>query len=373
MKILIDGRMSGLVHAGIGRYAENLLRNLFSLDNKNDCTVLVRNTYPEGLPNSRAKIIKTDIPHYSLEEQIKLPFIIGRERPDLVHFLHFNVPILYFGKYIVTIHDLIKHVSRGKETTTKNQGLYWFKYLGYKFIFNMAVKRAGKIIVPSQFVKEELLKNYSLDKDKITVIYEGVDKKFSKVKTDTKILKKYGLSSRYIIYTGSLYPHKNVEKLLEALVLLNSQRNLDFHLAIVCARSVFSQRFSEKIHQYKLEKYVHLLGFVSDEELISLYSSAQAFVFPTFSEGFGLPGLEAMACGCPVICSDIPVLHEIYQGAALYFNPHDSLDIATKVRECLNYSLQKKENLVGKGYGLVKNYSWEKMTKEIISVYESFN
>jgi len=374
MKILIDGRMYGLEHAGIGRYVEQLVKNLTILDTKNDYVILLRKRYFDILkfPKNWKKVL-ANISHYSFLEQIQLPIIIYKERADLVHFPHFNIPILYFGKFVVTIHDLIKHTSKGKETTTRDPWLYWFKYLGYKLVFNQAIKRASKIIVPSEFVKEDLVKTYGLLKDKVVVTYEGVEDKLKETRQNAKILEKYGIKNPFVIYTGSLYPHKNVERLVEAVVHLNNIYHLSISLVVVCARNVFYERFKQKIREMKAENFVNLVGFVPDEDLAVLYNEAEAFVFPTLSEGFGLPGLEAMSSGCPVICSDIPVLREIYNDAAVYFDPLNVKEIAGRIKELMAFGSEEKKKLANKGFKQAKKYSWEKMAKETISVYESLN
>jgi len=379
MKIAIDARMYGLEHAGIGRYVMNLIHQIEKLsakggpakgrDKENDYFIFLRKKYFRDLrfKNRRFKKILADHPHYSFQEQILLPLQLIKLRPDLVHFPHFNVPILWWGRQIVTIHDLIKHESKGLETTTRWQPLYWLKYLVYKFIVWLAVKRAAKIIVPSKWWKKELVRRYALGPDKIVVTYEGVDEKFHQPPTanhkSPKILEKYKITKPYVIYAGSLYPHKNVERLVEAVVRLR------LSLVIVCVRSVFLDRFKQKIKKLKAEKFVNLVGFVSDEELVVLYSQAEAFVFPSLLEGFGLPGLEAMAADCPVVCSNIPVLREVYGEAAEYFNPLDVKDMTKKIKLVIKDD-ERKQKLKKLGLELVKKYSWKKMAKETLSVYQ---
>ena len=378
MKVAIDARMYGLKHAGIGRYVENLVREL-SKDKSLELVLFARKENRDQLAMqqfSNLTIIEADIPHYSLVEQLLMPGIIKKARVDLVHFPHFNVPLFYFGKYMVTIHDLIKHTSRGVETTTRSRWFYWLKYLGYKIVFGQAVKRATKIIVPSQAVKDELVKTYNLPGDKIVVTYEGVDNKFkyqiSNIKNtnqNLKILEKYKIKKPFVIYTGSVYPHKNVEKLIQSIKLLITNYKLPITLVISCARSVFYERFNEKIEQMEAGDCVKMVGFVPDEDLTVLYQEAEAFVFPTLSEGFGLPGLEAMACGLPVVCSDIPVLREIYVEAAVYFDPLNVNDIAEKIKK-VTRDTSTRNTLIQKGFEQVKKYSWEKMAQETMAVYK---
>jgi len=381
MKIVIDARMSGLEHAGIGRYVSNLIRAINCQSSAvSNCeatssayqqfTLLIRKSkYLEIKKEigSKFKLVIVEAPHYSLKEQILVPLALLKIKPDLVHFPHFNAPIFWWGKQVVTIHDLIKHESKGQETTTRSGLLYWFKYLNYRFLVWLAVKRAAKVIVPSDYWKKELVQRFKLDPDKIVVTYEGVEKKFKPSTINHQslaILSKYKIVKPFLIYTGSLYPHKNVERLVETV----KQLRLRLSLVIVCSRSVFYERFKKKIKEIKVEKFVNLVGFVPDEDLVELYQEAEAFVFPSLLEGFGLPGLEAMASGCPVVCSDIPVLREIYGEAAKYFDPYDIDDIAEKIKKVTS-DKRTSNTLIKKGFEQVKKYSWQRMAEQTLEVY----
>ncbi|OGM31246.1 hypothetical protein A2630_04455 [Candidatus Woesebacteria bacterium RIFCSPHIGHO2_01_FULL_44_10] len=175
MKILIDARLYGLENAGLGRYVMNLVRQLQKLDSENKYTVLLRKKYFNSLKFSKNwQKILADYSHYSLAEQTNLPRIIANQSPDLVHFPHFNVPLAFRGKYVVTIHDILMHKQKGKEATTLSLPKYLIKRAGYKMVFTKAVRGATKIIVPSHFVKKEIVDSYRLDPNKVTVIYEGV-------------------------------------------------------------------------------------------------------------------------------------------------------------------------------------------------------
>ena len=394
MRIIIDARMYGLEHAGIGRYISNLVQELktqnspaspseagraklktheFILLVRKDKLVEVKKEVGENF-----KLVVADYPHYSLQEQVLLPMKLLKIKPDLVHFPHFNAPLLWWGKQVVTIHDLIKHESKGPQTTTRWPLFYWFKYLNYQFLVWLVVKRAKKIIVPSNYWKKELVQRFKLKPEKIVVTYEGVEKKFQSsvlsFKSLVKILSKYKITKPFVIYTGSLYPHKNVERLVEAVKLINQfpipNYQFPITLVIVCSRNIFYERFRKKVKEMKAEKYVNLVGFVPDEELVALYQEAEAFVFPSLLEGFGLPGLEAMAVGLPVISSNASCLPEIYGEAALYFDPHDVNDMAEKIKKVVG-DTRIRETLREKGYKQVKNYSWQKMAKKTLEVYAS--
>jgi len=373
MKILIDARLYGLENAGIGRYIMNLINQIEKEDRENEYYIFLREKYFKQLKfkNKKFKKILADYSHYSFKEQIFLPLQLIKIKPDLVHFPHFNVPIFCWGKYVVTIHDLIKHQSRGSQTTTRWPIFYWFKYLNYKILVWLAVKRAAKIITPSNYWKEELMRRYDLPAEKIVVTYEGIDKKYqiSNIKyqiSNLKILRKYNIEKPFVIYTGSLYPHKNVEVLIRAVKKLNKEIRL--YLVIVCARNIFYKRFLQKVEKLGVKDYVNFVGFVPDEELVTIYQQAEVFVFPSLIEGFGLPGLEAMACGLPVLVSDIPVFREIYKDAVIYFDPFSINDLAEKIKKIIK-DKKLKEKLRLKAKKLISSYSWEKMAKKTIKIY----
>ncbi|HUV42361.1 MAG TPA: glycosyltransferase family 1 protein [Patescibacteria group bacterium] len=374
MKIVIDARMYGLEHAGIGRYILNLINQIEKIDEKNDYFILLRKKYYQKLEfkNKRFHKILADWPHYSFKEQFLLPGILRKIKPDLVHFPHFNVPIFWQGKYIVTIHDLIKHESRGRKTTTRLSLFYWPKYWVYQLIVFLAIKRAKRIITPSQYWQRELVKRYKIKQNKIVVTYEGAGE-FANKKASLsgeKALKKYGITKPFIIYTGSLYPHKNVFRLVQAVQLINKENKNNLSLVIASARNVFMERFKKEVEKTKGLNMVILAGFVPDEELIALYQEAEAFVTPSLLEGFCLTGLEAMVTGLPVVCSKASCLPEIYGQAAVYFNPLEVKDMAERIEEVVDNKKLQQE-LSKKGYQQVKKYSWEKMARETLRVYES--
>lgn len=174
MKILIDARLYGPKHTGNGRYTQNLIENLIKIDSKNQYIILLRkeNFKNIKLPANFDKVL-ADFKHYSISEQIKLPYLINKYKPNLVHFPHFNVPLFYFGKYIVTIHDLIMHKYSSGAATTRKFPLYQIWRLGYHLSFMKAVYGSTKIIVPSNAVKNEVVNYYKINSKKVEVTYEG--------------------------------------------------------------------------------------------------------------------------------------------------------------------------------------------------------
>jgi glycosyltransferase involved in cell wall biosynthesis len=363
MKILIDGRLYGLENAGLGRYVVNLVEQLAKIDTENDYVIFLRRKYFENLslPRNWRKVL-ADFRHYSFAEQLRLPRLIYKEKPDIVHFPHFNVPVFFRGKYIVTIHDMLMHKSMGLTATTLPPWIYFIKRVGYRIVFDGAVKRSSAVIVPSQSVKAELLRKYALSPKKIYVTYEGCDEKISERENAN-------IPKPYFVYAGNAYPHKNLANLIKAVKLLNTKSNQRVILAIASARNIFTQRVKKLIERDSACDFVKILGFVPDEKLGSLYKHATGFIFPSLSEGFGLPGLEAMAAGTLVAASDIPVFKEIYGEHAIYFDPTDIQSIECTLRTLLNMSEGDRNAEIRKAQNFVKRYSWTKMAEETVRVY----
>lgn len=370
MKIGIDARLWGVKHAGIGRYTEELVRNLQRVDNRNQYVVFCRREDVENIPtHSRWVTVVADIPHYTASEQLFLPGIFKKQKLDFLHVPHFNVPIFYNRPFIVTIHDILWHRLQGLGVTNLPAPLYLIKHLGYRLVIRNAVSRARKIIVPSKAVKLDILSQFHVLENKVVVTYEGVASGQLAHPRGSRNWQ-FNIKKPYLLYVGSLYPHKNVESVVLAIKhLLAQEPNSPIALVIVCGRSVFWERFREFVKSNGAESFVKLIGHVSDDELGTLYKNAEAFVFPTLSEGFGLPGLEAMAAGTPVVCSDIPVLREVYGDAALYFDPKDPQDMSEKIQQVLADS-KLRDRLIKAGEGQAVKYSWRKMVEETLKVYK---
>ena len=363
--IVIDARLYGPKHTGIGRYTKNLLLALINQPNfsKYHFTLIIykelENDVKKDLGN-KFDYVTTQIRHYSIKEQLVLPFIIYKLKPDLVHFTHFNKPILYFGRSVVTIHDLIKHFFKGRLNTTKNATIYWIKHFFYMVLTNRTIK-TNTIIVPSDFWRDYIIKNFKISPQKITTTHEAVDPSFLE---NLDLSKSSTNPSDYILYTGNLYPHKNVKVIIEALRSLPNIK-----LKIICARNFFTQRIEELIKNYKLSKQVEFLGYIPDEEFKKIYQEAIALVHPSLMEGFSLTGLEAMALNCPVISSNSSCLPEIYQDSVLYFNPNDSQDLVNQINK-LYQSPELRQKLIKRGLEQVKKYSWNNTAKQTLSVYQ---
>ena len=374
MRIGIDARLYGLEHAGLGRYAMKLVENLLKLDKKNTYVLFLNSHHTaEFLGKKRVVVVETNIPIYSVAEQTLLPIIFAKAKLDFLHVPHFNAPLFYPGKLILTVHDLIKHDSKGPETTTRQRWLYSVKRLGYLSLTNLIAKKATHILVPSNFVKEDVAKRLHVPLEKITVTYEAASGSIKEVvlspEEKNAVFNQYHLSQPFVVYTGSVYPHKNVDLLIQAIEKHNRDREVDLQLALICSRSVFWERLNQKIQTKNLQHWIKLLGFVNDEDVSKIYSLALALVHPSKMEGFGLTGLEAMGVGLPVISSNASCLPEVYGDAALYFNPNDSDDLVSCL-ETLIKDQELRNDLSTKGYLQARKYSWEKMAKETLFVYK---
>lgn len=375
MKILLDARFYGLEHAGLGRYTMNLVHELAKIKSKDEYVILLRKKHLNiELPDNFKKV-KAEAKHYWFKEQALLPLIIRKHKPDVVHFLHSNVPVFFTGKFIVTIHDLTMY-RQGSDATTLPTPLYYAKRIPFKMVFRKAVYDSSKIITPSQSVKDELVEYFKIPEEKIVVTYEGtVDSSKLKVKS-SKLLEKYKLENqKYFLYVGNAYPHKNLKTAIEAIVSFNEEQKTKnekpIYLVVVSGRGVFRYRLEKEVRKLKAEELVKVLNFVPDEELQILYKNSLAFLFPSLSEGFGLPGLEAMQAGTIVLSSNIPIFKEIYKDASMYFEPKDVDSMTKMMKKVIQMKKEERLKKIKKSQKLLKQYSWENMARETANLYNS--
>lgn len=362
MRISIDARFYGTENGGLGRYTMNLLSEIEKADKKNTYILLLREKYYTSLscPENFEKVL-VNSRHYSFSEQFELLRVLKKIHPDLVHFLHFNVPLFYNKPYVVTIHDLLMHTGIGKEATTLPGWKYLIKRMGYRVIFDHAVEKSKHIITPSQFVKKQIIDTYNQSEKSISVIYEGVSLVQSK-----SALK----PESYFLYVGNAYPHKNIQTLLRAIGLLNEKSQKVMKLILVTPRDVFTTRLKKEIDDLQVSRFVEIKNGVNDLQLKNLYSKAIAFVYPSFSEGFGLPGLEAMQCKTRLVASNIEVFREVYKAHAQYFDPKSSEELALALLKIIDEKSHDRDRKLAEAYSFAKNYSWQKMARATLAIYE---
>jgi len=358
MRIGIDARL--IEETGVGRYIRNLLQNLASQDKENIYIIFLRQKSYGAfvLPGKNWKKVKAEVPWHSVQEQFVMPFLYSQEHVDLLHVPYFNVPVLYVGKTIVTIHDLIiLHFDTGKASTLP-WILYKMRRFGYRMILSLGLKKATHIIAVSQATKKEIMDHYHIAGDKISVTYEGVDSALH-AKAGTKSPPKVPQKTPYFLYVGNAYPHKNLEVLVEAFRQVKKE-DAKSKLILVGANDFFYRRLSQDVKNHEYAQDILFFGKATEDELAALYRNATALIFPSRMEGFGLPALEALSFGCPVICSDIPVFHELLGSSVLYFPPQDAKALAAHMRGPLKRPSFKPGT----------QFDWATMASETLQLYE---
>jgi glycosyltransferase involved in cell wall biosynthesis len=357
--IVIDARAH---KTGAGRYVNRLLEHLQNLDSPHRYTVLLHPENDWRPQNSNFAVAFSKYKQFSLNplEQIGFAWQLYQLKPDLVHFTMTQQPILYFGNIITTTHDLtmLRFVRPGRSPLP----IFWVKKLGYRFLFWWGHVKSKKIIVPSRFVANDLSTHYPLSTSKITVCYEASEPPLPVAAKKPKMT-----YENYILHVGNVFPNKNIYRLVAAFEKLHKTHH-DLHLVLVGKKEHYFQELDKYIALSPSKSHIHTVGFMEDSELKWLYTHAKAYVFPSLSEGFGLPGLEAMAHGCPVVSSNATCLPEIYDTAAYYFDPHDTEDMARAIDEVLG-SKKLRKQLVEAGHKRLMDFSWRKMAQETLAIY----
>ncbi len=364
MRIGIDARLlqSG---QGIGRYIHELITHLLLIDSGDEYVFFLNDTnWHEVEEHPRVTKVRANIPWYSFAEQIILPFLIAREKLDLMHFPHMNVPILYPGPFVITVHDLIliKHPkSATSAASTRAPLVHAVKYWAYQISLVCALRRARRIMTVSEWVKKDLMALFHLASEKITVTYEGADISQGKEEEGVSSM----IAKPFLLYAGNLFPHKNPELLLD---LAEKLKGRGMRLVMVGQENFFQKKFVGTVKTHGLEKTVLHLGKVDDSRLKGLYNQAFAYVFPSFEEGFGLPALEAMQNGLPVLASNSSCLPEILGDAALFFDPN-SIDALYNGLEMLMNNPSLRTALIERGYARAALYRWEDCARNTLNVY----
>lgn len=371
MRIGIDARMYGAeATTGIGAYIKNLTDQLFEIDRKNEYILLMLDpAYSKfQVPNDRVKKIKVKSGWYSWSEQFELPKVLLSQKLDLVHFPHFNIPIFYPKKFILTIHDITPKFYPGPNV--KNSVI---RKWGYKTVFRTGLKKAKKIISNSNYTKKNLIDFFKTPAQKIETIYLGVDQNF-KVTSDPESLKKiknkFQISKPFIFYVGVWRDHKNLPNLIKAFEITKSEYQLDYQLVLAGQPDPRYPEAKELIEKSNFKSDIILPGFIANNDLPLVYSAASLFILPSFCEGFGLVALESLACGTPVIVSNSTSLPEILADSAIYFNPHNPQEIAKVANQILTDQILYQK-LKTRGLEQVKKYSWRKCAQETLAIYQS--
>lgn len=364
MRIGFDARK--LHDFGIGTYIRNLLRQLARLDHDTEFVLFCRPEDRESLAvlGENFRPVAETSGNYSVSEQLALPWAIRREGIGLFHAPHYVLPALVPCRSVVTIHDCI-HLMFPQYLPNRLALSY------ARASMSLASKRATRIMTVSESSKRDLLRFMNVAADKIDVIYNAYDERFGvepREEDVVRVAERYQLHDEFVLYAGNVKPHKNLARLIEAFHIVRN-RGLD-QLKLVLIGDEISKyaALRRAVHQHQLHKYVRFLGFVPEETLAVMYRLAGVFVFPSLYEGFGLPPLEAMASGTPVVTSNVSSLPEVAGDAALLVDPYDPNAIADGMYEVLT-NQAVRQRLKEMGLARARQFSWEASARRVRDIY----
>jgi len=364
VRIAIDARK--LRDYGIGTYIRNLVRHLARIDRSTEYVLIVRPADIEIATElgDNFRTVADWSGAYSVREQLTIPMDLRRERVDLFHAPHYVLPPLTPCKSVVTIHDCI-HLRFPQYLPNR------LAYVYARSSLWVATHRSTRVLTVSETSKRDILRYFRVPESKIDVIYNAIDERLEQPPSDaelTQVRERYQLNDPFVLYAGNIKPHKNLERLIEAFNTLR-RGGLD-HVKLLIIGDEISKyaTLRRAVHRHKLHKHVRFFGFVPDRTLASLYRLASVFVFPSLYEGFGLPPLEAMAAGTPVITSNVSSLPEVVGDAAILIDPYEPDEIAAAMRRVL-MDPAVREELRTRGLARVKQFSWERSVARVREIY----
>ena len=365
MRIAIDARK--LRDYGIGTYIRNLVRHLARIDRSTEYVLIVQPVDIEigGELGENFRTIPDWSRAYSIREQLTIPLDLRREKIDLFHAPHYVLPPLTPCKSVVTIHDCIHMRFRQ----------YLPNRLGYVYARSslwVATHRSTRVLTVSETSKRDILRYFRIPESKIDVIHNAIDERLGAAPTEdemAQVRERYQLNAPFVLYTGNIKPHKNLERLIEAFNTLRRGGLEHVKLLIIGDEISKYATLRRAVHRYKLHKHVRFFGFVSDKTLASLYRLASVFVFPSLYEGFGLPPLEAMAAGTPVITSNVSSLPEVAGDAAILIDPYVPDEIDDPRRRVLTEP-ELRDDLRSRGLARVQQFSWDRSVRRVREIYD---
>ena len=373
MHILIDGRMILPEMTGVGRYLLGLVAALGRIAPDEKFELLIQAGLPASHPawqlqGSSVHLVPVPLPHMTLRQHWEIPAIVRQRQPDLVHYPHFDLPLGTPGPLVVTIHDL-KYLMRPE----------FFPHAGYtkraimKLMMAHALRRADRVIADSKHTRQDLGQIFELDQRKVLVSYLGVDSHFfhpPSSETLQEAADRYGLSYPYFLFVGERRPHKNLSNLIRAFNIHREQfRRQNIHLVVAGKPYSSYQDPEHLVKSLNLEDQIHFIDYVSEPSLPGLYRQARAFILPSYYEGFGLPVLEAMACGTPVIAAKRTSLPEIVGPAGILIDPDDPEDIGAGLRKA-NQDMAWRKQVIEEGSQRAREFSWDRCASQTLAVYQ---
>lgn len=354
MKIAIDTQTTLGKKTGFGFYVSNLVRQLEKIDKQNDYIFLKPETDQDF-----------STPKRWVWDQITIPRLARKAQVDILHQPCFSTPIFYRGKVVVTIHDLIS-VFFGHNIPFWSRQFFgrWMPFT-YRF--------ADHLIAVSQHTKKDAIKVLGIPEEKITVIHEAADEKYQLI-TESNVIatirRKYQIGDDpFILHVGTLEPRKNLPFLVRAFALAKKDRQLPEKLVITGKKGWYYEGLFQLVDELKLNEEIIFTGYVEDDDLPAIYNAAKLFAFPSLYEGFGLPPLEAMASGTPVISSNTSSMPEVVGEAGILLPPENEQAWAEAMTRVLTDE-KLWQSMREQGLAQAKKFSWSKCARETIAVYE---
>jgi glycosyltransferase involved in cell wall biosynthesis len=364
VRIAIDARK--LHDFGIGTYIRNLLKYLARLDQATEFVLLCKPQDVKAVeaigPNFRPVVAPSK--PYSLAEQFTVPAKLLTHNVDLFHEPHYVLPPLVPCRAVVTIHDCI-HLMFPQYLPNR------LAYAYARANLWAAARRAERILTVSETSKADILRYCDVPADRVIVIYNAIDDHFATPPGDEavqRVRERYQLEGPFALYVGNIKPHKNLERLIDAFDLVRRGGFERMQLLIIGDQISKYPRLRRAVDKHKLHKHVRFLGFVPDDTLAALYRLATVFVFPSLYEGFGLPPLEAMASGTPVVISNRSSLPEIAGDAAELVDPYSAVSIAEGIQRVLG-DPSLRQAMIARGLARAREFSWEASVRRIHEVY----
>jgi glycosyltransferase involved in cell wall biosynthesis len=354
MHIAIDAR---IITTSTGRYAEQLIVNLEKIDTTNTYTIMVLKKDADYWKptNPNFSVVVADFPNYSFAEQTKYKKFLDELKPDLVHFCMPQQPLLYTGKRVTTIHDLtlVRY-----DNIDMNPAMYRVRKQIFIQLLKNVIKRSRVIFTPSEYVRQDIIR-FSEEKyaPKITTTLLAWDAVTEKTEVIPELHGK-----DFIFFVGNAFPYKNVRTIVNAFAQLY-QKYPNLHLGLAGKKDFFSEQIQKQAEELGVADRVYFLGFISEGQKRWMFKNGKAYIIASYSEGFHIPGLEAMSEDCPVISSSATCLPEVYQDAAYYFDPYKTEELVEAI-EKVSTDKKLRDTLIKAGRKQLSTFSWERMAKQ---------
>ncbi len=357
--IAIDARE---LHQSTGRYVERLIHYLQKIDTEHDYIILLTPKDMDSWEPSNPHFTKVACPHkeFTFDEQIGFKQQLQALGVDLVHFTMIQQPVWYRGRTITTIQDLTTARFRNP---SKNYLVFTVKQLVYRWVIKKVAKKSAEVLTITEFVKNDIVDFAKVNPNKITVTYEAVDD-FDEAPKPVPGFE----GKRFIMFNGRPLPHKNLRRIIEAFALL-APKYPDLCLMLAGKKNAIVQTYVDLATKLGVADRVVQTDWITDGQLKWAMQHTQAYIWASLSEGFGLPPLEAMLNGAPVVSSNASCMPEVLGSAVYYFDPLDAQDMAAKISEVLD-DKQLRQKLVTLGKKQIKKYSWRRMAEQTLEVYK---